>query len=42
MPVHHHPKRTADDLRQLTDRLAELTRADVVLADEGREYTLPL
>jgi ribonuclease BN (tRNA processing enzyme) len=42
MPVHHHPKRTADDLRQLTDRLAELTRTDVVLADEGREYTLPL
>lgn len=42
MPVHHHPKRSADDLRELTDRLASLTRVDVVLADEGREYALPL
>ena len=38
MPVHHHPTRDPEALAALVERLASLTRARVVLPEEGREY----
>jgi ribonuclease BN (tRNA processing enzyme) len=42
MPVHHHPARDAAAIAEVAARIAAGTRVPVVLAEEGREYVLPL
>lgn len=42
MPVHHHPTRDPAAVRDLLARLGAATTVPVLLAEEGREYALPL
>lgn len=42
MPVHHHPRRSRDDLERLASELARLAEGvEVVPAEEGRVYEVP-
>jgi ribonuclease BN (tRNA processing enzyme) len=40
MLVHHHPKRPNTEIRELTERMAEVTGVPVELPEEGRVYEL--
>lgn len=42
MPVHHHPARDGAAVGEILARLAARTRVPVLLAEEGREYRLPV
>lgn len=41
MPVHHHPKRTAQDLARIAAQMQTIAGCPALVAEEGQPYDLP-